>query len=129
MRHLIESEKLIAQIKGIIAAITVKNNPNEFGTEVECMAAAEIEALNLVLETIKELQQEPEIPKIKGWVARDKGGRIFFGQEKPHKLEGARQGVGFWTGYGEFMELSSYMFPDLKWEDEPRKCELNIRLL
>lgn len=123
MRHLIESEKLIAQIKGIIAAITVKNNPNEFGTEVECMAAAEIEALNLVLETIKELQQEPEIPKIKGWVARDKDEALFFGKNEPERL------VTVWCGFDEFIALPSDMFPDLKWEDEPRKCELNIRLL
>ena len=58
----IDSEKLKAEIEGIIAAVTTKNHPDEFGTVSECIAAAEIEVLNLILEIIGELQQEqPEV--------------------------------------------------------------------
>ena len=58
----ISAEKLIAEIKGIIAAVKVKKHPDEFGGIGQCLAAAEIEALNLALDCIKELQQEqPEV--------------------------------------------------------------------
>lgn len=52
----IDSEKLIAEIKGIIAAVKVKKHPDEFGSIEQCLAAAEIEALNIALDCIKELQ-------------------------------------------------------------------------
>lgn len=52
------AEKLIAEINGIIAVIKVKEHPDELGSIEQCMAAAEIEALNLALDCIKELQQE-----------------------------------------------------------------------
>ena len=54
----IDSEKLIARIKGIIAVVKVKKHPDTFGSIEQCMAAAEIEALDIALDCIKELQQE-----------------------------------------------------------------------
>lgn len=65
MRKYIPADKLIAEIKGIIAAVKAKNHPDELGSIEQCLAAAEIEALNLALDCIKELQQEqPELPGI-----------------------------------------------------------------
>lgn len=62
MRKFIEADKLIAEINGIIAGVKVKKHPDEFGSIEQCLAAAEIEALNLTLDCIKELQQEqPEV--------------------------------------------------------------------
>ena len=58
MRKYIDSEKLISEIKGIIAAVKVKKHPDELGSIEQCLAAAEIEAFNLALDCIKELQQE-----------------------------------------------------------------------
>ena len=61
----IPAEKLITEIKGIITAVQTKNHPDVLGTMEQCIAAAEIEALNLVLDAIKELQQEqPGLPGI-----------------------------------------------------------------
>ena len=54
----IDAEKLITKIKRIIAAVKENNRPNELGTIKQCMVAAEIEALNLAVDCIKELQQE-----------------------------------------------------------------------
>ena len=62
MEKYIPADKLIAEIKGIIAAVQTKNHPDALGTMEQCLAAAEIEALNLVIDDIKELQQEqPDI--------------------------------------------------------------------
>lgn len=58
MNKYINAKKLITQIKGIIAALKVKKHPDELGSIEQCMAAAEIKALNLALDCIKELQQE-----------------------------------------------------------------------
>ena len=58
----IDADKLKAEIKGIIAAVQTTNHPDALGTMEQCMAAAEIEALNLILDAIKRLQQEqPEV--------------------------------------------------------------------
>lgn len=58
MNKYIDAEKLIAEIEGIIAAVKANNHPDKLGTIKQCMVAAEIEALNLALDCIKELQQE-----------------------------------------------------------------------
>lgn len=62
MRKFIDAVKLIAEINEIIVTVKVKNHPDEFGSIEQCMASAEIEALNLTLDCIKELQHEqPEV--------------------------------------------------------------------
>lgn len=73
----INADKLISEIKGIIAAVKVKNLPDELGSIEQCLAAAEIEAFNLALDCIKELQQEQldtkeSISHLEHWLA-------FFG--------------------------------------------------
>lgn len=62
MSKYIPADKLIAEIKGIIAAVQIKNHPDVLGTMEQCLAAAEIEAFNLVLDAIKELKQERPMP-------------------------------------------------------------------
>lgn len=65
MTNYIPADKLIAEIKGIIAAVQTTNHPDALGTMGQCMAAAEIEAINLILDAIKELQQEqPDSPSL-----------------------------------------------------------------
>lgn len=59
----IDAEKLIAEIN-INVALLMAKHPDAFGTIEQCLAAAEIEALNLVLDTIKELQQEQDMGEV-----------------------------------------------------------------
>lgn len=81
---------------------------------------------------IKALKEIEELPKIKGWVARDKVGwgnskgwlRLHF--RKPERT------VRSWDSVNEFLEdesqtLNSDMFPELTWESEPVEVELLIR--
>ena len=56
--RVIDSDKLKAEINGIIKAITTNGHPDVLGTEAECLVAAENEVLNLVLETIDTLEKE-----------------------------------------------------------------------
>ena len=76
---------------------------------------------------IKALTEIEELPKIKGWVARDStndpmiGTGLIFHSKKPRRL------VGEWGNPTIEMHLPWDMFPDLKWEDEPLEVELIIR--
>ena len=83
MNKYINAKKLITQIKGIIAAVKVKKHPDELGSIEQCMAAAEIEALNLALDCIKELQQEqPEVQVIQ-WTGHNLKEVIDFTGKSP----------------------------------------------
>ena len=69
------------------------------------------------------------LPKIKGWVARDKDGEnpselaIFTGLS-PNRLQRA----GWWENRGDsWMAIPDDMFPDIKWEDDPVEVELIIK--
>lgn len=71
----IEAERITAEIDKIIEGLKRSCNPDPMGTTEECMAAAEIEALDLVKTTIDEMkQEEPTPPGIekesqkKGWL-------------------------------------------------------------
>jgi hypothetical protein len=59
------------------------------------------------------------LPTIKGWVARDKDGTLYFHWEKPER-EGDE-----WLGFTG-MSILGGLLPDLKWEDEPIEVELPI---
>lgn len=50
------------------------------------------------------------------WVARDENEALYFFSNKPK-----RHDDGYWVSipYGEQCMLGDYMFPELKWEDEP----------
>ena len=67
-------------------------------------------------------KEQPEEPKIKGWVARDKDGTLVFYGQKPDRE------IVNWddSGTDEHVCINQNMFPDLKWEDEPIKVGLTI---
>ena len=71
----IEAEKITAEIDKIIDGLKSNCNPNPLGTTEECLAAAEIEALDLVKGILDKMkQEEPTPPGIeeesqkKGWL-------------------------------------------------------------
>ena len=71
----IEANKVKAEIDKIIDGLKGSCDPNPLGTTEECLAAAEIEALDLVKDIIDEMKQcEPTPPGIqeesqkKGWL-------------------------------------------------------------
>ena len=70
-------------------------------------------------------KEQPEEPKIKGWVARDKDGTLVFYGQKPDRE------IVNWddSGTDEHVCINQNMFPDLKWEDEPIKVGLTIHRL
>lgn len=58
---------------------------------------------------------------IDGWVARAEFGDLELYAEYPERL-----GIGsFYSQLGE-LTLPTDSFPDLKWEDEPRRCQVTI---
>lgn len=54
------------------------------------------------------------------WVARDKDGDLYLFTLRPSKRE------RIWINpKSEFIEVPSYLFPEVKWEDEqPRELKL-----
>jgi len=60
--------------------------------------------------------------KIKGYVAKDKDGVVFFGTNKPNWYED----MGIWCDFGENIQLPSDWFPELKYTDEPVETELML---
>lgn len=76
---------------------------------------------------IKALKEIESLPKIKGWVARDECGLLFY-RKKPYRYDGIF--YSHWTDeYGPNSEipLDDSLFPELTWEDEPIEVELIIR--
>lgn len=70
--------------------------------------------------------------KIKGWVAKDEDGAVFFHVKKPHRepmVTLANEKIGIWRCYNERFRLSHLdkMFPELTFEDEPIEVELTIK--
>lgn len=71
----INADKIKAEINKIIEGLKRSCDPDPMGWEDECMAAAEIEALELVKTTIDEMKQEEQKPpgieeesQKKGWL-------------------------------------------------------------
>lgn len=60
--------------------------------------------------------------KIKGYVAKDKDGDVFFGTNKPNWYED----MGIWNDFGEIIQLPPDWFPGLKYTDEPVETELML---
>ena len=61
--------------------------------------------------------------KMKGYVAKDKDGEVYFGTNKPnwHKI------FEMWTDFGiQNIQLPSDRFPELKYTDEPVETELML---
>ena len=70
---------------------------------------------------------DDSLPKIKGWVARDKAeefeeiGYLHLFASKPHREYGC-----YWIGTCCYLCLDKTMFPGLRWKDEPIEVELTI---
>ena len=71
----VDSERITAKIDGIIDGLKCNCTPDPMGTTEECLAAAEIEALELVKSAIDEMKQEYTTPpgieeesQRKGWL-------------------------------------------------------------
>lgn len=60
----IDADKIKAEIDKIIDGLKRNCTPNPLGTTEECLAAAEIEALSLVKDTIDEMKQD--VPSFDG---------------------------------------------------------------
>ena len=69
----IEAERLTAEIDKIIEGLKRNCNPDPLGTTEECLADAEIEALELVKTTIDEMKQEETAPPGIEEESRDSG--------------------------------------------------------
>ena len=70
----IDSEKITAKIDGIIDGLKRNCTPDPMGTTEECLAAAEIEALELVKSAIDEMKQEYPTPQALKRKAKRKAG-------------------------------------------------------
>jgi len=76
---------------------------------------------------IKALTEIEELPKIKGWVARDSVENVFNGNGLIlHHSQPWRCG-GEWSSQTIAMHLPSNLFPEISWEDNPVEVELLIR--
>ena len=76
---------------------------------------------------IKALTEIESLPKIKGWVARDRlSGHIYIHQTKPKE----NKMLGIWEepgGYSIQVSSSVIDFPDITIDSEPVEVELLIR--
>lgn len=93
-------------------------------TEYDCYGNSEEidlneKARNAYIEAYKEISA---LPTIKGWVARDKCGELYFFKERPTRSEYV------WSCPVHSCRpiRDKKVFPDLKWEDEPIEVELPI---
>lgn len=55
-----------------------------------------------------------------GWLARDKCGSLYLGQNKPKYF------CDCWCDMGEYMQLKDSDFPEVKYEDSPVKVTMII---
>lgn len=66
---------------------------------------------------------------IQAWIARDEDGTLCHHSEKPYRSKDDMF-LGQWeTADGTCGELPPKMFPEITWDDEPRKVEISIKLL
>jgi hypothetical protein len=85
------------------------------------MTQAEIEnmfGINLMTQ-----EEYESIPKIRGWVTRDKEGTCVIYKVKPRRYNDE-----MWCSAGDgCIVIDLDIFKDLKWEDDPIEVELMIR--
>ena len=71
-----------------------------------------------------------QVRTINAYIARDEDGTLVHFSEKPHRSKDESIFLGQWeTADGTYGELPEKMFPEITWEDEPRKVEIAIKLL
>ena len=68
------------------------------------------------------------LPKIRGWVARDKDGTLAFHTgAAPVRMKEFSSRKEIWDNFGSGMNISKSMFPEILWESDPVEVELLIR--
>lgn len=73
----------------------------------------------------KALEEYESLPKVHGWVARDKANDLYFFPHdcKPHRTDGI-----FCSEVSEdILHIDNSMFPEVNWQTEPIEVELLIR--
>lgn len=53
------------------------------------------------------------------WIARDKNGNLFLFQLEPVRVTDVFAGGGY-------MQIGSRLFPEVTWENSPKKVELKL---
>ena len=66
---------------------------------------------------------------IEGWIARDQNAAGYLGLYIGEEPLRDHQGYGWWQNRGDWMSIPKDKFPDLKWEDEPRKVKITIETI
>ena len=69
------------------------------------------------------------MPKIKGWIARDKTYDLHFFSEKPQRniADGRFDLDNVWIGK-KLLVLDCDLYPKLTWEDEPIESEIILKV-
>ena len=125
----------IEKIKAEIERLSVELDAPDASPYTASYKIGAKHALQSVRDFIENLEKEQ--PKIKGWVARCKWpcpDELYFyrGEEKPIRCGSHVDGVSedyYWDFQHEVAPLDPTLFPDLKWEDEPKEVELIINEL
>lgn len=67
---------------------------------------------------------------IQAWIARDEDGRLCHYSEKPGRIL-LINANSYWDCSEDAVccDLPEKMFPEITWDDEPRKVEISIKLL
>lgn len=76
---------------------------------------------------IKALLEVESLPKVHGWIARDKDGLLGFYSDKPQRFDDK----AWWCDPGCYtaLALPPESYPEITWESEPIEVELIIRKL
>jgi len=132
MGKYIPAEKLKTKIKERIeeAQSLYKPSLNPFW-------AGQISAFQSCLNILDSLQQEqPELPTIKGWIARDDLDRLGLYDQKPTRKTklGAFSGIvhpweigDTWIGRFSLDQAAKPLFPNLCWTDDPMEVEIMFK--
>lgn len=101
---------------------------DEVGDDAWAYDQGLVDAYKSILSFIESLGKE-SVPKIKGWVARDKNNSLYLHWEKPHQILSYSIPVA-WRG-SDVMQpikrLPDDFMPDLKFENDPIEVELIIK--
>ena len=70
---------------------------------------------------------DEQLPKIKGWIARDKDGLLGFYSELPERFDDR----AWWCeeGCNTALSVPPGSYPEITWESEPLEVELIVRKL
>lgn len=66
-----------------------------------------------------------------GWVTRNENGQVMIWQDIPKRKIISEFFKGYWEQRGDDpvgWPLPEWMFPELKWEDEPKKVDIIIKM-